>query len=397
MTVELRPLNVLCNIQCHYCYQEPQRDAGYVKRPYDMDKMKRAIEKEGQPFAMFGGEPLLVPMEDLEALWSWGLERFGFNSLQTNGTLITDEHIALFKKYRVGVGISIDGPGELNDVRWHGTVERTRRSTEHTVAAIRRLCEEKIPPSLIIVLTRSNAAAGRIGTLVDWVREIASAGVRDVRLHLLESENDAIRGAHGMTTEENIAALMAFLELDRHAPPGLKIDPFVGLRRLLVGDDRKTTCVWHACDPYTTRAVRGVEGQGQRTNCGRTNKDGVDFVKAEAAGYERYAALYHTPQDAGGCADCRFFMMCKGQCPGTAISGDWRNRSEHCDVWKALLASLERELLDAGQTPLSVRDDRLSVERFALERWSAGQMVSMAAFFNMGESQRPTAPPIPTA
>ena len=90
MSVELRPLGVACNIQCQYCYQNPVRDAGNVPRSYDLDKMKAAIEAEGGPFSLFGGEPLLVPIADLEELWSWGLERYGHNSLQTNGTLITD-------------------------------------------------------------------------------------------------------------------------------------------------------------------------------------------------------------------------------------------------------------------------------------------------------------------
>jgi len=82
--------------------------------------MKAAIKAEGGPFALFGGEPLLVPEHDLESLWSWGLEQFGYNTVQTNGTLINDEHIRMFKAYKVSVGISIDGPGELNDLRWHG-------------------------------------------------------------------------------------------------------------------------------------------------------------------------------------------------------------------------------------------------------------------------------------
>jgi len=90
MTVELRPLGVRCNIQCQYCYQNPQRDAGQLARSYDIDLMKAAIEAEGGPFALFGGEPLLVPEEDLETLWSWGLERFGYNTVQTNGTLINE-------------------------------------------------------------------------------------------------------------------------------------------------------------------------------------------------------------------------------------------------------------------------------------------------------------------
>ena len=76
-------------------------------------------------------------------------------------------------------------------------------------------------------------------------------------------------------------------------------------------------CVWNFCDPYTTPAVRGVDGQGTRGNCGRTNKDGVPYEKSAVAGHERQLALYLTPQEHGGCAECRFFVPCGGgSCPG---------------------------------------------------------------------------------
>ena len=140
-----------------------------------------------------------------------------------------------------------------------------------------------------------------------------------------------------------------------------------------MGDDQSTTCVWNACDPYTTRAVQGIEGHGQRSNCGRTNKDGIDFVKADREGFERYLALYHAPQACGGCQGCRFFVMCKGQCPGGSINGDWRNRSSKCELWMALFERFEAELLAEGKTPLSVSPRRGLVEAFALRQWSAGQ------------------------
>ena len=47
MGVELRPLGVRCNIQCQYCYQNPQRDAGNLTQSYDLDLMKAAIKAEG--------------------------------------------------------------------------------------------------------------------------------------------------------------------------------------------------------------------------------------------------------------------------------------------------------------------------------------------------------------
>ncbi len=65
MSVELRPFGVQCNLLCQYCYQNPQRDAGNVEKTYDLEAMKDAVIAEGGPFTMFGGEPLLMPIDDL--------------------------------------------------------------------------------------------------------------------------------------------------------------------------------------------------------------------------------------------------------------------------------------------------------------------------------------------
>jgi uncharacterized protein len=377
--VELRPLGVRCNIQCQYCYQNPQRDAGNFTDEYDIQKMKASVLAEGGPIAMFGGEPLMVRERDLEELWAWGFGQFGRNTIQTNGTLINDEHLRMFKQYNVAVGISLDGPGELNDVRWHGSLENTRESTAKSERAIRRLCEAGTPPSLIITLHRGNASAERLPRLFDWVRELDAIGVRAVRLHLLESDSPQVRARYALSTEQNIAALLGFLELQRSLSR-ISFDLFPDMRQLLMGDDRSTSCIWNACDPYTTSAVRGVEGHGQRSNCGRTNKDGIEFGKGNAPGFERYLALYQTPQSVGGCADCRFFLMCKGQCPGTAIDGDWRNRTEHCDVWKALFERLEAELLAEGKQPLSLSRDRRRIEEGFLATWAQGNTPSLGDF-----------------
>ena len=147
----------------------------------------------------------------------------------------------------------------------------------------------------------------------------------------------------------------------------------------MLGQDQHASCVWRACDPYTTEAVHGVEGNGQSSNCGRTNKDGVDFVKAEHPHYGRYLALYQTPQEANGCKDCRFFMMCKGQCPGTSLDGDWRNRSELCGVWKQVFSHLEQKLIQRQQEPLSIHPQRALIERHMFEQWANGHNIPIHA------------------
>jgi uncharacterized protein len=385
--VEVRPLGVRCNIHCRYCYQNPPRDLGNIPRTYDLDRMQTAIAAEGRPFTLFGGEPLALPIADLESMWSWGLARFGRNAVQTNGSLITAQHIDLFKRFKVRVGLSVDGPGPLNDLRWAGTLARTREITARTHGAIEQLCQAGLPPNLIVTLHRANAAAEPLPLLEDWFRRLDGLGIVSARLHILETESEEIRQRYGLTTEENLAAFLSLARLETQLPR-LRFDVYRDIRLLLRGEDEQVTCVWQACDPYTTRAVRGIEGDGRMSNCGRTYKEGVEFTKSAVEGYERYLALYQTPQEHGGCQGCRFFLMCKGQCPGMAIDQDWRNRTADCEVWKGLFAHFESELT-RHETPLSADPRRHDVERTLMALWADGRTSSVSAVLRAISSSEP--------
>jgi uncharacterized protein len=181
-----------------------------------------------------------------------------------------------------------------------------------------------------------------------------------------------MREKFGLSIDETVHALRRLREA-RKQLAAARLNLIEDLELLLLGRDAKAACIWQACDPYTTAAVKGLNGQGERHKCTRVNKDGVDYLPAERAGFERYLALYHTPQDAGGCQGCRFFLMCRGQCPGTAIAGDWRSKSEQCPTWFTVFADIEAELVAKGITPLSLRPERLEVEAELLRRWAAGQ------------------------
>lgn len=388
MSIELRPIGVKCNLQCRYCYQNPQREAGNVEGHYDLEKMKVALEKAGKRFTLFGGEPLLVADEDLEAIWSWGYEKYGRNSIQTNGTRITENHIRMFKAYKVSVGISMDGPEALNDIRWAGSLKKTRKQTARAMGVIERLCKEGIPTSLIVTLHRGNAAIDKLPLMRNWYRFLVQIGIRHVRLHLLEVENESIRSRWGLSPEENLAAMRWHMQLEGELNE-LSFDLFSDMRNMLSGKDDKTTCLWGACDPYTTSAVQGIEGDGRSSNCGRTNKDGIDFVKSAACGYERYLALYYTPQAHGGCKDCRFFLACKGECPGTAIGGDWRNRTVYCSIWKELYGDLEAEMIRAGDVPVSQHPERKRIEAIFLSYWEAGRRTYMKAVLQQFNNHSP--------
>lgn len=355
------------------------RDAGNIGNevPYDFDKMFSALAEEGGPFSVFGGEALLVPLKDLRRIFAWGYERYGSNGIQTNGVLITPAHIATFKEFNVHVGFSLDGPDELNDSRWAGTLERTQESSAKSHANMKACIDAGVGTSVIITLYKGNALPDRLPRLKAWIRKLDEMGSRGVRIHLLEVDHQLVKERMQLSEEQNIAALKELVALERELPR-LRLDILTDMRKLLRADDDSVTCTWNPCDPYTTSAVRGVDGQGNRSNCGRTNKDGIGRLKAEQNGFERQIALYHTPQEHGGCQGCRFFLMCKGQCPGTAMEGDWRNRSGDCKVWMSLFETLEQEMLDNGELPLSMNGkDRKRLEPAMLQVWEAGQHASL--------------------
>jgi radical SAM protein with 4Fe4S-binding SPASM domain len=395
MPLTVMPLGVRCNLQCGYCYEDPQRDAGNLGVRYgrtELERLKRSIvthSRENEPFLLFGGEPLLLPKRVLEDLWAWGFERNGRNSVQTNGVLIDDEHIALFKRYRVSVGISMDGPGELNDARWNHTLERTRRSTAKSERAIEKMLANGQTPGMIVTLHRLNASPARLEKLIDWFHSLERLGIKRIHLHMLEVENEDAREKFALSTEEAVHVFRRLREAQQQLS-ALTLSLAEDLELLLQGRDSKTKCIWNACDPYTTKAVRGVDGQGERNKCSRVNKEGVDYITTEREGFERYMALYHTPQEAGGCQGCRFFLMCRGQCPGTAIAQDWRNRSEQCATWFAVFAEIEAELVAKGITPLSLRPERSEVEAELLQGWASGRNIHVETIMQRMRERRPT-------
>lgn len=395
MTVELTPFGVACNLGCTYCYEDPMRAAGnIVNGRYDMEKMKAGLEREGARFSLFGGEPLLMPLPDLEELFRWGRERFekltkphqSVTHVQTNGTLITEAHVALFKQYRVSVGISMDGPGELNDARWAGSLSETREMTARSELAIRSLLAGGIVPSLIVTLHTLNATPERLPRLAAWFRELDGLGIVESRLHPLEVDSPVVRQRLLLDQETEIAAFLSLAALEAELAH-LRFDVFYDIRMTLLGRDEEVSCTFNPCDPLTTRAVDGVDGQGERENCGRTNKDGINWRKADHAGFERQLALYRTPQADGGCAGCRFFFACKGQCPGTGLDGDWRSRSAGCALYMALFEEQEARLVAAGKVPLSRSPDLHILEERLLAAWAGGQQSSIHAAADGGAHQ----------
>ncbi len=127
--VMLKPIGPVCNLRCKYCYYLEKKgyypdEKRYVMSEETLEEFtKQYLESQTMAEVLFtwhGGEPLMRNIgfykKALEFQKKYGQGRLIGNSLQTNGTLLTDEWCKFFKDNNFLIGISIDGPQHCHDV-----------------------------------------------------------------------------------------------------------------------------------------------------------------------------------------------------------------------------------------------------------------------------------------
>ena len=123
-----KPIGPSCNLRCEYCFYLEKHGLYPEDEKYRMtDGVLRAfianhVASQPTPVVEFvwqGGEPTLLGLDFfrrvVELQRSLGGAKTITNSLQTNGTLLTDEWCSFLKKENFMVGISLDGPREVHD------------------------------------------------------------------------------------------------------------------------------------------------------------------------------------------------------------------------------------------------------------------------------------------
>jgi len=126
--VMAKPIGSVCNLNCSYCYYLEKEKMYANRKSLQMsdETLERYIESyiQAQPvpevlFTWHGGEPLLRGLAFYRKVFAlqrkYGRGRKIENSLQTNGTILTDEWCKFFKDNDFLIGISIDGPEHCHD------------------------------------------------------------------------------------------------------------------------------------------------------------------------------------------------------------------------------------------------------------------------------------------
>jgi len=324
-----------CNLACKYCYEGRYRKKHQPKMNYNLQAiLKRMEEFKNSEIALHGGEILCLPKKDVEKLLAKSYELTGKSAIQTNAVLIDDQWIEIFKKYKTHVGISWDGPGELSAYR---------PGASKVGKIIERLVKEKIPTSLIIVVSKANAGTKqRLNKLKDWLLYLAQ--------HNISGRINPCYGAPkyelGMKKLKKVYLDLAEFCIKHR----LEWSPFTDIVKGLKGQDR--VCTFMGCDPFHTPSATVIVSDGSVTNCMRINQEYI-LLRHPVKYNTRDEILKNIDQEYGGCKDCKYWNACHGGCPSSCIDSDWRNRTVVCPLWKALFEFYEKALNHLG-VPIAI-------------------------------------------
>lgn len=155
-----------CNLNCSYCYVYNQGDTTYRKQPKVMhsDTVKAIIARVRAhchrhsishfEFIFHGGEPLLVDRTfyvDFLRQAKKALPGITLSfTVQTNGTLLDDAWCRLLKALNIYIGISLDGPEDVNDLM--RVDHQGRGSYKSVVKGIRNAQKFRLPFGILSVI-----------------------------------------------------------------------------------------------------------------------------------------------------------------------------------------------------------------------------------------------------
>ena len=192
-----------CNCRCRHCFVSAPHSR-FAELPFDdcihiLDELQRCgIRKIG----LTGGEPLCHPnfrriVEEISK------RRLVLSTLYTNGILLNDEIIALFKEHVQSpeVQISFDG------LDTHDWIRGVEGSEKKTVDAIKRCVNSGLFTHISMMLYRDN-----LDSMMKNISFFDSLGVKSIKISPVEDRGEwkVYQKSHGITYEE---AYEAFLKV----------------------------------------------------------------------------------------------------------------------------------------------------------------------------------------
>ena len=184
----IKPASAVCNLDCSYCFYLDREADPYKSLParrMTFDTLERLVDSylfysyPNSIFAFQGGEPTLAGLPFFEKLVPFQQHhgRNGqsvSNALQTNAMLLDQSWCDLFRAYHWLLGVSLDGPEEVND-RYRFNKEG-RGTWKRVMQSVELLQKNKVEFNILCVLSQAN-----VGTAKELYRFYRSLGIDNVQ------------------------------------------------------------------------------------------------------------------------------------------------------------------------------------------------------------------------
>ena len=335
-----------CQAGCRYCFARKNgRVMDRKTAEAAMDFIARTAP-DGKDFhvTFHGGEPLLAG----EEFYAWILprmaDRFGRRvhlSVQSNLWAVTDSLAGLFRKYRVSVGTSLDGPEDMCDSqRGEGYYARTS-------AGIGILREHGIAAGTICTFASGNA--GRAG-------EVYEKSARPYAVHGAVPSLGMPPDGMSLDAEQMKRVLLDSYAAYRADPAHGRITTIDAMAKGLF-EERGCTCSFFDC----LGAFAAVAPDGDVYSCQRFSglpeyclgnvRDGLTEPQIlESPAYRRLRAAEDGKEAA--CGDCAHFACCRGGCLYNALAAG-TPKDPYCEAYRAVFDRIGYDMaLEMGEVML---------------------------------------------
>jgi uncharacterized protein len=156
----------LCNLRCTYCHdwrEGPNQTMNFPVMARMIASALRDEEYDIVDFVWHGGEPTVLPFSFYEKamLVQSRFRRPGqvvMNTIQTNGTRLSETWAKFLRDNQFSVGVSLDGPPEIHNR--YRIYESGEPSFNDVSATIERLRRYDVPFSVLMVIDEGALEAG---------------------------------------------------------------------------------------------------------------------------------------------------------------------------------------------------------------------------------------------
>ncbi len=329
-------LTTSCNLACKYCYIENNICNNKVEHSMTKATAHLAIDRyidhlknaglTTAEIILYGGEPL-TNWECVKEIAKYTKERTKnanikiVISMVTNGTLLDETKADFIAEYGLRVGISIDGPKQIND---ENRIYRTSNNSvyDKVLETVALLNHKKIDFGFSITL--SNTFINNKDAVIEWLKQMQVNGIAYNLYHFSENNDDWEK----VYNDQSEFLIESFEKL--YESKGLVEDR--QYRKLESFKDYKfkfSDCASVGCNQITVRP----DGILSICHCySKTDKYVIgniydmtfdDAILSSEATFWKYRA----PIFDNECLNCEGIFICGGGCPaqGEALFGDRKN------------------------------------------------------------------------